>query len=234
MLKAVLFDLDSSLLPMNEDEFTKGYFKLLCKKLMPLGYDSEKLVGAIWDGTKCMVKNDGSKTNEEVFWNRFQQIYGSEKIKDKQVVDSFYTEEFNKTKAFCEPNPYAKQIVDFVRSLGLKVILATNPIFPLSGINTRLGFIGLDKDDFDYVSSYEVSHYSKPNPKYYIEILEKNGLKPEEVIMFGNNEVEDCEASELARIKSYLVGEHLILKGTETRFTKLKFEEVEKTIQENL
>lgn len=32
MLKAVIFDLDGTLLPMNEDEFTKGYFSLLCKK----------------------------------------------------------------------------------------------------------------------------------------------------------------------------------------------------------
>ena len=32
MLKAILFDLDGTLLPMNEEEFTKGYFKLLCKK----------------------------------------------------------------------------------------------------------------------------------------------------------------------------------------------------------
>lgn len=31
MLKAIIFDLDVNLLPMNEDEFTKGYFTLLCK-----------------------------------------------------------------------------------------------------------------------------------------------------------------------------------------------------------
>ena len=29
MVKAVLFDLDGTLLPMDQDEFTKGYFKLL-------------------------------------------------------------------------------------------------------------------------------------------------------------------------------------------------------------
>lgn len=234
MLKAVFFDLDSTLLPMNEEEFTKGYFKLLSKKMMPLGYDSEKLIGAIWDGTKCMVKNGGSKTNEEVFWNRFAQIYGSEKIKDKSVVDGFYTNEFCETKAFCEPNPYAKRLVDFARSLGLKVVLATNPIFPLDGIVTRLGFIGLKREDFDYISSYEVSTYSKPNPKYYIEILNKLSLKPEEVLMFGNNEVEDAEAATSVHIKTYLVGEHLLLKGENTSFPCLRFDEVEDIITQNL
>ena len=46
MLKAVLFDLDGTLLPMDEEKFTKGYFGMLCQKLAPFGYDSEELVNA--------------------------------------------------------------------------------------------------------------------------------------------------------------------------------------------
>lgn len=65
MLKAVLFDLDGTLLPMDEQEFTKGYFGLLCRHLAPLGYDKDLLIKTVWDGTKLMLKNDGSKTNEE-------------------------------------------------------------------------------------------------------------------------------------------------------------------------
>lgn len=38
MIKAILFDLDGTVLPMNEEEFTKGYFGLLCKKLVSYGY----------------------------------------------------------------------------------------------------------------------------------------------------------------------------------------------------
>lgn len=34
-LTTVLFDLDGTLLPMDNDEFTKGYFKLLAAKLAP-------------------------------------------------------------------------------------------------------------------------------------------------------------------------------------------------------
>lgn len=35
MIKAILFDLDGTLLPMDQDEFTKGYFNLLAAKLAP-------------------------------------------------------------------------------------------------------------------------------------------------------------------------------------------------------
>ena len=37
--KTVLFDLDGTLLPMDQDAFTKGYFTLLVQKLAPHGYD---------------------------------------------------------------------------------------------------------------------------------------------------------------------------------------------------
>lgn len=55
MLKAVIFDLDGTLLPINEDEFTKGYFSLLCKKLSKFGYEPNELINTVWQGTKSMI-----------------------------------------------------------------------------------------------------------------------------------------------------------------------------------
>lgn len=55
MLKAVIFDLDGTLLSMNEDEFTKGYFSLLCKKLSKFGYEPNELINVVWQGTKSMI-----------------------------------------------------------------------------------------------------------------------------------------------------------------------------------
>ena len=44
MLSTVFFDLDGTLLPMDQDAFTKDYFKRLAGKLAPLGYEPERLV----------------------------------------------------------------------------------------------------------------------------------------------------------------------------------------------
>ena len=71
MLKAVLFDLDGTLLPMDVEEFQKSYFSSLAKFLAPYGYEPEKLVKSIWTGTKAMMKNDGTKSNEKAFWTVF-------------------------------------------------------------------------------------------------------------------------------------------------------------------
>lgn len=35
----VMFDLDGTLLPMDMDEFTTGYFKMLAAKVAPRGYE---------------------------------------------------------------------------------------------------------------------------------------------------------------------------------------------------
>ena len=83
-LKAVLFDLDGTLLPMDQDLFVKSYFKGLAAKLASHGYESQKLLKVIWDGTGAMIKNDGSCRNEEIFWKIFLGAYGEKAEKRKR------------------------------------------------------------------------------------------------------------------------------------------------------
>ena len=56
-ITTVLFDLDGTLLPMDQDEFTNGYFGLLMAKIAPKGYEPKKTIDAVWAGTAAMVKN---------------------------------------------------------------------------------------------------------------------------------------------------------------------------------
>ena len=99
-LKAVLFDLDGTLLPMDQNAFTKGYFKLLAKKLFPHGYEPDALVKAIWHGTAAMVQNNGSCTNEEAFWNDFENFYGTKAVAHRPLFEEFYTVDFQEAKAY--------------------------------------------------------------------------------------------------------------------------------------
>ena len=81
-IKAVLFDLDGTLLPMDQEVFIKAYFKGLSGKLIPLGYAPEQLIDTIWKGTAAMIKNDGSKLNEELFWEVFAGVYGEKGLEE--------------------------------------------------------------------------------------------------------------------------------------------------------
>ena len=235
MIKAIFFDLDGTLLPLNEEGFLKIYFGLLCKRMAPLGYEPEKLVETIWNGTKAMYVNDGSRTNEEAFWKVFEKSYGKEKLVDKEYLDGFYLNEFKETKNVCGENPYVFDILNFCRENSLKVILSTNPIFPKAGTLTRMSYIGLKEDDFDYITAYENSSYSKPNPKYFLDLLAKFDLKPEEVILFGNNTYEDGDCSYSFGIKCYMVGDYIINSPKAVhKFECIKMDEVIDIIKNHL
>ena len=76
MITTILFDLDGTLLPMDQERFVKSYLSRLAKKMAPYGYDPDTLIKAVWAGTGAMVKNDGSATNREVFWQVCNSIFG--------------------------------------------------------------------------------------------------------------------------------------------------------------
>lgn len=235
MLKAVFFDLDGTLLPLNEDDFLKIYFHLMSTKMKDFGFEPNKLIETIWNGTKCMYKNDGNKSNEAVFWNYFKSIYGEEVLSKKNEFDKFYTNEFKKIKTVCKENIEAKKIVNFVNSNNLLCVLSTNPIFPKVGTLTRMGFISLEESDFDFITVYENFNYTKPNPRYFKALLEKFNLKPEEVVLFGNNELEDAWCANQIGIKTYLVGDHIITNDKlVNKAPIIRMEDVIKTIKNEM
>lgn len=208
-MRTVLFDLDGTLLPMDQDVFTKAYFRALTEKLVPYGYDPDALVKGIWAGTASMVGNDGQKTNEAVFWDAFAAIFGDRVYKDKALLDVFYLDEFDRAKEACGFDPEASVTVRALKADGYRVILASNPIFPLTAQKRRMEWAGLDVDDFSYITSYENSRYCKPNPDYYREILSVTGCSAEDCLMVGNDANEDMAAMD-AGIKTFLLTNCLI------------------------
>lgn len=210
-IKHVLFDLDGTLLPMDMEEFTAGYFGLLTQKLAPRGYDPKKLIDAVWAGTAAMVKNDGRRTNEEVFWARFAQIFGEESLKDMPLFEEFYGNEFQQAKKFCGFNPKAAQVVRQIRASGRRVVLATNPIFPAVATRSRLSWVGLESADFELITTYENSRFCKPNVNYYREVLDKLDMRGSECLMVGNDMTEDTAAAQLG-MEVFLITDCLINK----------------------
>ena len=194
MIRNVLFDLDGTLLPMDMDEFTTGYFKLLVAKLTPLGIDGKEFIGHIWAGTKRMVLNDGTRPNMDAFWEYIHEIFGEETPHIREKCEAFYANEFDGGRQFCGYNAKVPELIADIRNAGFRVILATNPIFPDVATVKRTGWAGLSVNDFEGYTTYENSTFCKPNPKYFIEVAERFGLKPEECLMVGNDAEEDVAA----------------------------------------
>lgn len=211
-IKMVLFDLDGTLLPMDQDVFVGAYFKGLCKKLAPLGYEPDKLVKGIWGGTEAMIKNNGAATNETVFWNFFAALFGEQVRNDEPTFADFYEHEFQAVQQVCGYDPAAAATVKRLQQAGVRVALATNPIFPAVATESRIGWAGLVPEDFEWITTYENIGYSKPNPAYYTYICERLGVSPEECLMVGNDVGDDMVAKTLG-MRVFLLTDNLINKA---------------------
>ena len=210
--KAIFFDLDGTLLPMDQDLFVKDYLHRLAAYMAQHGYDPKAVAETVMEGVAAMVKNDGSVTNEQAFWNLFTKRFGEKSLDDKAKFEEFYRTEFQKVAASCGHNERAKEIVELVKAKGFKPVLATNPLFPKIATHSRVRWAGLEPEDFEYISTYEDSNFCKPNPKYYQQILDKLDLKAEECVMVGNDSKEDTVPAKLG-MPVFLLTESLINRG---------------------
>lgn len=212
MIKAVLFDLDGTLLPMDLTVFIKTYMKHLAAYLAPHGFDPEALIRAVWDGTFAMIGNDGRATNEEVFWKKFTETYGRDVTESIPLFEEFYKTEFSRAKSVCGFDAESRQTVDLCRKLGFTVALATNPIFPAVATDQRIEWAGLSPKDFVLITTYENSRFSKPTAGYYRAVAESLGVRPEECLMVGNDVDDDMPARKVG-MQVFLLTDHLINKN---------------------
>jgi len=209
-----LFDLDGTLLSLEAAEFLRYYFGALSAKFEDLCADQEEFVGLLMGSTEKMIRNDGSRSNQEVFMEDFmikmeiEDRREAEKIKER--FEQFYQSEFAALDQYFElDRETPAEIINYLKTQGKKLVLATNPLFPKEAVAARLSWIGIEASDFELLTHYENMSYAKPNPNYYKEILEKIDAAPEDCLMIGNDLKEDAVASELG-IKTLIIEDKMI------------------------
>lgn len=210
-IRYIFFDLDGTLLPMDQEQFIKTYLGGIAAHMVPHGYEPKQMMQTIWKSTSAMYQNDGSRTNEEVFWQYFASVYGDDARKCEPIFDEFYHTTFPGLHTCCGFDPKAGPLIKALKQMGYTLVLATNPFFPAIATENRMRWAGLDQADFLLYTTYENSCHCKPNPEYFRDILTQIGAKPEECLMVGNDATEDLAAETLG-MKVFLVTDCLINK----------------------
>lgn len=210
-MKTVLFDLDGTLLPLDLNYFLKEYMTAISGYFSDL-VDPGKFTRALLNSTGVMVKNDGRITNQELFMNDFIPVVGIERETLYLRLEKFYTEEFGRLRRCVKQAELSAQVVQAVLDRGFRIVLATNPLFPLTAIRQRMDWAGVDHFPWAHITAFEECRACKPNPAYFREIMEKLDLNPQECWMVGNDTEEDLVAAQLG-LKTYLVKDYLIEKG---------------------
>lgn len=208
----ILFDLDGTLLEMRTEPFVQQYMIELGKYIGGR-YDAKKLLGIIWDATKAMIINqDPAKTNEQIFTEYFLEQSELTREEIWPIFEGFYRDVFPTLSHLTYPSPWGKKLVKAAKAQGYRVAVATNPVFPKDAIYSRLAWIDMSPDDFELVTVYEESHFTKPNPAYFQEVCDRLGVAPTDCIMVGNHMQEDMVASKLG-IKTFWVTNYMEDRG---------------------
>ena len=212
-IKAVLFDLDGTLLSMNQDHFIECYLRGITAHLAPYGYDPALFAKALWKGTSAGIKNNGEKSNEKVFWEVFSSCFPDRDFsEDIKYFDEFYAEKFDSIRdKVVKDEPMARKAFEHIKAKGLRTVLATNPLFPAVATEKRISWAGFAPSDFEFFTTFENSSFSKPNLEYYKWVAFKMGLSPEECLMVGNDVSDDMVAENLG-MKVFLLTDNLINK----------------------
>ncbi len=206
--KAILFDLDATLLPFDQKEMSREFFA------STHDFEKDKNIPGFAEAfsyafAQCKL-NLGDCLNKEVFDRCFlEKLY----VDDLDaLMDDFYTTSFTVTKRVLQYRGSEKAMLRSLREQGKILICATNPVFPMSATITRMDWAGICPEDFDFVTLHTSSTWCKPNPEYYLEILERFNLMPDEVIMIGNDTLDDLGALDCG-IKVVLIDDFLINRG---------------------
>ncbi len=202
MIEAVLFDLDNTLLLFDETEFFKAYSGKLYLSFQDV-LAPDDFVRRLMFATQKMTDNDGKQNNATVFIRYFKDGLNISPEKLWQRFENFYEKEFHQFQTLMQPADGAREVVKFIQEENLKIVIATNPMFPLKVQLMRLEWAGLSDVEFDLITHAENSYFCKPKLEYYQEISEKIAVPPESCLMVGNDPFNDMIASKIG-MNTYL------------------------------
>lgn len=194
-MKTVLFDLDGTLLPMDEDRFRHAFGTLVCSWFAQrYSFDPAVVAPALNAGIAAMAKNDAHASNETVFCREFSRTLP---IGEREVCENFrllYRTRFDELQTLCPPRPDAEEPVRIAAEKGLCCVLATDPVFAEDGVLARLRWAGIDRSLFSLISTADAFGYCKPNPGYFRVICHRTESDPADCLMVGNSETADLPA----------------------------------------
>jgi FMN phosphatase YigB (HAD superfamily) len=205
-VRAVLFDLDGTLLDIEVTTFLGRYFRAL-GTVVETQFPGREIMPAILDSTATMQLPHPGRTNREVFHDDILARTGVDLDEEWPIFEAFYHEVFPRLGEGYGPMKGARRAIETALDLGLGVVIATQPIFPRIAIEHRLAWAGLDDLALEHLTTYETMHACKPLPDYFREAAAMVEVDVSECVMVGDDRTNDMAAADIGMRTFYVGGE---------------------------
>lgn len=185
MLKAIVFDLDGTLLDTLLDLQKSVNFALKSLQFPKISYEHARI--SIGNGTtvlmrRCTPKNIDESTQEKAF----------------DLFSKYYEKHYNDST---KPYEGIKELLTKLKSLGFKLGVVSNKLDPKAKELVQFHFPNI----FDAVQGTYLDKPKKPSKIITDMLLESLGIKGEEALYIGDTEV-DLECAKNGNMNFILVG----------------------------
>lgn len=206
----VLFDLDGTLVPLPRDQYEPALFHNV-SGMFRREFPNQPVAEAMKRAALGSFQDDtGLETNEARLRRLLRQEIGDLGDEVLAALEKHYVTDFNRISELIQDQSVADEALSLVEACGGIPVLATNPIMSAAGIHARLGWVGVSPDRFRLITTYDKFHFTKPDPRFYQELMELLRAEPSQCIMIGNDTDEDMEAARQAGMDTYLVTDYVM------------------------
>ena len=194
MLKAVLIDLDNTMLLFDEPAFHKRFMAALGAHFARLA-DADVVRRRTVAAVRALRSPTARPHNRALFVETFSADLPLSPAEAWAQFHSFYQEPYANLHPPVSTPRHLHQVLARIRALGLTVAVATNPIYPRSAVETRMRWADLSRQSFDLITHLENMRFVKPQTGYYRQICDLIATPPEACLMAGNDPVNDMAAA---------------------------------------
>lgn len=208
MIKAVLFDLDNTLITNPDEAFIARYLSLIDSFFVQeAGVDnvSHTLINCVRSFSNLTKKRE-IITNLQWIIAQLEKTHTIHSHQINQLYQQFIDTQYLELKTFITPRKLANQIIETLKSQSIILAIATNPLYPQKEILKRMAWGDLvPPSEFAFITHAENMHYAKPNPAYYAELVARVGVEPDEALMIGDSITNDIEPARRAGLQTFYI-----------------------------
>jgi HAD superfamily hydrolase (TIGR01549 family) len=169
--------------------------------------------------TIALSSSNGEKNNRDCF---LDSVVAGQEMDQKEFWHrsmAFYQNEFDQARPEVKKPDKLHDVLEELKSTGLRLVVASNPIYPRIAFEKRLAWVGVDPNDFELITHMKNMNFVKPDKAYYRQICSILDVLPEYCLMVGNDPENDMAAAGI-NIKTYLTTD-----GETTDYSSLSVKE---------